>query len=99
MLMEALLARYGKVEGLTLVADEISEWPYAEARPSSEELLKLKNEYVSQNDFKFKRERELPSLEEKVNAMFEKLANSSDVMLDEVKAKVSAIEVKYPEPE
>jgi len=43
-----------------------------------------------------KKSKEMPTLSEKVDAIFEALANSNNLKLDKVKAKIAETEAKYP---
>lgn len=45
MILEAIVWKWGQLEGLSLVDDHIVEWPYASEKPSEERLAEVVAEY------------------------------------------------------
>jgi len=96
-MIEALIAKYGKRQGLSTAGDKITEWPYEEAQPSKAEILKIVKEYNDLNDYKNKRRIEYPRLEVMLLALIEADEGRPEAMaaLQELRA---AIKLKYPKP-
>lgn len=45
MIIEAIIWKYGYKQGLTLVDNNIHEWPYAEHQPTREKIDAVLEEY------------------------------------------------------
>jgi len=88
---------YGYKEGLTcdLGNNEIINWPYDAPKPSKNEINQMLTEYKQSIENANKAKNEMPTLDEKIDAIFEMLANNDSTKLDKVKAKVATVKQKY----
>jgi hypothetical protein len=67
MYSEAIIAKFGYKEGLSFSGDEITGWPYAAQKPSSEELKALASAYAKVQEERAWRDSELPRADIEIN--------------------------------
>jgi len=74
--------------------DEKFAWMDASTKPTYAEIMSKFEDvkYIKQ------RQTEMPSFSEKLDAIWEKLANNDDSKISNIKNKIAEVENKYPEP-
>lgn len=79
---------------IDLTPEEIKEFKEREVQFAEEKAKKDKTAYLEKRKF----DPDMPSLEEKIDAIYEKIVNSDDALLDKVKAKIDKVKQKHPKP-
>ena len=69
----------------------IAEWNHSDAQPTEAEITTADAEWHSQNDHKFQRKNEYPSIGDQLDALFH-----AGVFPEEMAATIQAVKDKYP---
>lgn len=91
-LSEAIIDAYGFKEGLCTREGVVTAWPYAVPQPSNAELetIRAAFEAIQDADQAFREDADMPSLQEKVEALL-----AGGAALDDLKASIAAVEAKH----
>lgn len=91
MSIEAIVDKYGSMEGLTVDNGVIVSWPYAVAQPTESELDSLSSLFEAKTEYIRNRVKEYPSIEDQLDAIYH-------TGIDGWKATIKSIKDKYPNP-
>jgi molecular chaperone DnaK (HSP70) len=80
---------------MPLNEQEIKEFEEREALFKKRQQEAKKTEYLR----KRKLDPDMPSIEDKINAIYEKLANNNNSQLESIKKKIEEIKIKHPKPD
>ena len=97
-MINAIIEKLGYTEGLTVRGNEIVDWPYASPQPSEAELGAWVEEYEAAYDYKEKRLMSMPSIEARLEDLYDDIDKGKLDKSGEFYKKVKAVKDKYPKP-
>jgi hypothetical protein len=95
MLINALIWKYGYVQGLTCADNEVISWAYPFAKPDNfDSLIEEYKAYLDSIAYKEKRMAEYPNVAEYLDG----IVKNDQAQIDKYIADCLAVKIKYPKP-
>lgn len=95
-MIDAIIDKYGFMEGLTIRDDEIIEWPYDVPIPSRQELQAILAKYENSKEAKAKKaKQEMPSIDEQLDDLYKAMDAGNLPNDNEFYRKRKAVYDKY----
>jgi hypothetical protein len=93
--MQAIINKYGFKEGLTTRAGKITNWPYAEKKPTIAELAVIVSEYTSATSYADERVLDYPPIQDQLDMIYKDGTNRTNKWAE----MITAIKLNHPKPE
>lgn len=94
-LANAIVHAYGEKAGLTIIGNEIKEWPYEGEIPNAEKLEEIKNAYATYLEsiaYQGKRAKAYPSIQEQLDMLYHDKINDTATWVN----AIANVKNKYP---